>query len=247
MKTYALYNLKGGVGKTTSSINLAYLAAKEGYKTLLWDLDPQGASSFILKQKTKVELSDLLLGERKLKKLISRTDYKNLFILPSNLANRHLDTDLKELARSKKQFKSLLSDVKSEFDYVFIDCPPSLGLAAENVFRAADFILIPMIPAQLSEYSLDQVIAFFKENKHDDRKLIPFFNAVDLRRKLHADTIERFKNTKRKILNSFIPYSSNVEKMGLELAPVQCFSSKSKAATSYRNLWQELKWFRKLK
>ena len=247
MKTYALYNLKGGVGKTTSSINLAYLAAKEGYKTLLWDLDPQGASTFILKQKAKMGLSHYLVSDNKLKRAIVKTDYKNLYVLPSNTSNRHLDTDLSELDRSKKQFKILLSEIKSDFDYVFPDCPPSLGLVAENVFRAADFILVPMIPALLSEHSLDNVINFFKERNYDHRKLIPFFNSVDVHRKIHSDTIERFKKKKRRIMNAFIPYSSNVEKMALELAPVQCFSNKSKAASSYKNLWQELKWFRKLK
>ncbi|MEM0993427.1 MAG: AAA family ATPase [Bacteroidota bacterium] len=247
MKTYALYNLKGGVGKTTSSINLAFLAAKEGHKTLIWDLDPQGASSYILKQKTKASLANFLSSSNKWKKAIDKTDYKNLFIVGSNINNRHVDIELSTAGRSTKRFKPLLSDLKSDFDYVFIDCPPSLGLAAENVFRVADFILVPMIPAQLSEHSLDQVISFFKEKNYDHRKLIPFFNLVDLHRKIHTDTIERFKKKKRRMLNAFIPYSAQVEKMALEQAPLQHFSNKSKASTSYRNLWQELKWFRKLK
>jgi len=249
LKTYALYHLKGGVGKTTSAVNLAYLAAKEGHKTLLWDTDPQGASTYLLEQKAKVKggLSNVLSNGEEWKKVIKKTDYKNLFLLPSDLRNRHLDVSLHEMDASKKSFKKFLAHLKNNFDYIFIDCPPNLGLSAENVFSAANFVLVPTIPSRLSEHSLDQVTLFFNEKNYDKRKLVPFFTLVDKRRKVHMETISHFRKKKRKMMRAFIPYSATIEKMSIEKAPVHHFSSRSKAASSYRNLWQELKWFRKLK
>ncbi len=249
MKTYALYHLKGGVGKTSSSINLAYLAAKEGHKTLVWDLDPQGASSYLLRQKAKLKggLHTQLTNQNGWRHLVRSTTHPNLYLLPSDFRNHYLDRDLATQEASKKQFKQFLRQAKNEFEYIFIDCPPSMDLAAENVFQAADFVLVPMVPAQLSEHALQQVQSFFDERKYDRRKLIPFFNLVDMRRKLHRDTLATFKKKKRRIMRSFIPYSSSVEKMGVKRAPIYQFSSKSRAASCYRNLWQELKWFKKVK
>jgi len=248
LKTYALYHLKGGVGKTTSAVNLAYLAAKEGHKTLLWDTDPQGASTYLLEQKAKIKggLSSALSNGKDWKTVVKKTDHKNLYLLPSDLRNRHLDVSLFEMEASKKRFKQFLAHLKQNFEYIFIDCPPNLGLSAENVFHAANFVLVPTIPSKLSEHSLDQVASFFSEKNYDHRKLIPFFTLVDKRRKVHLETMERFQKKKRKIMRSFIPYSAIIEKMSIEKAPVNHFSARSKAASSYRNLWQELKWFRKL-
>ncbi|MEM1327932.1 MAG: ParA family protein [Bacteroidota bacterium] len=249
MKTYALYHLKGGVGKTSSSVNLAYLAAKEGHKTLIWDLDPQGASSYLLRQKAKLKggLHAQLSEQKEWRHLVRSTTHPNLYLLPSDFRNNYLDRDLAAQEASKKQFKHFLRQAKNDFEYIFIDCPPSMDLAAENVFRAADFVLVPMIPAQLSEYALHQVQSFFDEREYDRRKIIPFFNLVDLRRKIHRDTLAAFKKKKRRIMRSFIPYSASVEKMGIKRAPIYQFSNKSRAASCYRNLWQELKWFKKVK
>lgn len=249
MKTYALYHLKGGVGKTSSSINLSYLAACEGHKTLVWDLDPQGASSYLLKRKAKLKsgLVHYLANDEDWQHLIRETDHKNLYLLPSDFRNHYLDRDITNLSATKKQFKQLLRKVKLEFDYIFIDCPPSMDLVAENVFWAADFVLVPMVPARLSEHALHQVQDFFMKRDYDKRKLIPFFNLVDVRRKMHRDTLATFKRKKKRIMRSFIPYSASVEKMSSKRAPIHHFSSKSRAAGCYRNLWQELKWFKKVK
>ena len=137
--------------------------------------------------------------------------------------------------------------LKKEFDYIFVDCPPSLSLTSENAFRAADFILLPTIPTTLSERTYEQIVHFFETNGYDTRKVVPFFTLVDQRRNLHKNTMERFRADKRKLLRSVIPYSSAVEKMGEQLAPVHTFSARSAASGAYRDLWQELKWFKKLK
>lgn len=249
MKCFALYNLKGGVGKTSSCVNLAYFAARDGYKTLLLDLDPQGAASFYLRNaSSNGKLSRLIEGDNsEINSIIQPTAYENLYLLPGSLDNRNIDILLNDLAKSKSRVKKLVSSVKREYDYIFVDCPPSLSLTSENAFRAADYILLPTIPTTLSERTYEQIMAYFKKEQYDTRKILPFFTLVDNRRSMHKNTMERFRKDKRKLLRSIIPYSSMVEKMGEQLAPIHQFSPRSKASRAYRDLWQELKWFRKLK
>ncbi|MFK7935718.1 MAG: ParA family protein [Saprospiraceae bacterium] len=249
MKCFALYNLKGGVGKTTSCVNLAYFAARDGYKTLIIDLDPQGAASFYLQNdSSNGKLSRMITGDdSSLDSVIQPTAYDNLFLLPGSLDNRNIDILLNELTKSKTRVKKFVTSVKREFDYIFVDCPPSLSLTSENAFRAADYILLPTIPTTLSERTYEQIMTFFAESDYDARKILPFFTLVDSRRKMHQETMERFRADKRRLLRSTIPYSSVVEKMGEKRAPIHQFSKRSNATTAYRSLWQELKWFKKLK
>lgn len=249
MKTFALYNLKGGVGKTTSCVNLAYLAASEGHKTLVWDIDPQGGATYLLGKKSKLKggVQQLLSPKNKLSQTIRTTPYPNTHIIPSDISTRELDVVLHDFKNSDKQFKNLLKGVKREFNYVFIDCPPSLGIAAENIFRAADYILVPIIPSMLSERAYDRVYKFFTDEGYDTRKLIPFFTLVDERKRIHKDTIKQFRKEKRKVLRTTIPHAAVIESMSELRAPIHHFAPQSKAAFAYRNLWQELKWFRKLK
>ena len=197
MISFALYSIKGGVGKTTSCVNLAYLAARDGFETLLWDLDPQSAATFYLGEASSVNgsVKELLQKTETLPEFIRQSKYNNLSFVPGHLKNRHTDVLLSDLKGSKKQFKKLISSVKSNFDYLFLDCPPTLNLLAENLFKAADYILLPMVPSPLSERTYEQLIAFFEREKLDIRKIVPFFSLVDLRRKIHTKTIEEFKAT----------------------------------------------------
>lgn len=249
MKTFALYNLKGGVGKTTSCVNLAYLAASEGHKTLVWDIDPQGGASYLLGKKSKIDggIKKLLKPKQALSPIIKSTAYNNTYLIPSDISTRELDVVLNDFKNPHNQFKKLLKGAKRDFNYVFIDCPPSLGLAVENVFHAADYILVPMIPSMLSERAYERVRKFFKDQGYDTRKLVPFFTLVDERKRIHKDTIKQFRKNKRKVLRGTIPHAAIIERMSEERAPIHHFAPKSKAAFAYRNLWQELKWFRKLK
>lgn len=250
MKTYAIYNLKGGVGKTTSCVNLAYLAAKEGYSTLVWDLDPQGASTYLLGQKRLAKpqkTKQVLQNDAKAIELIQKTIYKNLYIIPCDAQTGKLELLLADLKKSKKRLKKSISPLKQNFDYIFIDCPPNLNLLADNVFHTADFILAPITPSVLAENAYERVFDYIKQEGYDARKLIPFFTLVNHEKKLHQEIIHQFKKSKRKILNTIIPYSTTFEQMGHEKAPVHHFSPRSIAAAAYRNLWQELKWFKKFK
>src|SRR5205809_2842644 len=117
MTVLALYNLKGGVGKTAAAINLAYLAAADGYKTLVWDLDPQGSSSFYLNAKTinKNETKKLFEEELTIKDVIQKSAFENLWVIPADISARNIDTLLRDMKHSKKKLKALLSKVK-EYD-----------------------------------------------------------------------------------------------------------------------------------
>lgn len=241
MVTLAVYNLKGGVGKTASSINLAYLAAKQGYKTLIWDLDPQGSSSFYLgvSANIKNENKKLLSNEISLSDAIQPTKYENLDIIPADMSARNADVLLSEMKQSKKKLQGLLASVKNDYSIVFLDCPPGISLIHDNIFIAADWILMPNIPTTLSIRSFETVVDYFKEYDFDRAKLKCFFSMVDHRKNLHHETINTFYKDKL-FLKNYVPYLSDVEKMGVEEAPLETFAPSSYAAQCYRDLWKEI-------
>src|SRR5579872_6949294 len=155
----SLYNLKGGVGKTASCVNFAYMAAKDGYTTLLWDLDPQGAASYYCKAHASVKSSVKKLVEHDLaiSEAIVRTEYEGLDIIPADISARKLDILLDAQHSSKKYFKNLLKQVSNIYDFVFIDCPPGFSNVADNIFYASDAVLMPVIPTTLSVRTYEQV------------------------------------------------------------------------------------------
>lgn len=240
MTTLALYNLKGGVGKTASAVNLAYLAAADGLKTLVWDLDPQGSSSFYLHVKNEKNESNKLFNETLgIKDAIKDSPFENLWVIPADISARNVDLIFDDAKQSKKKLKSLLSGLKG-FDLVILDCPPGISLLHDNVFNAADFILMPNIPTTLSIRSYETVAAYFKENELDKAKLKSFFSMVDHRKTLHHETLQTFY-TNRLFLKSYIPYLSDVEKMGVNQQPLFEFANSSYAAQCFRDLWKEVK------
>jgi chromosome partitioning protein len=242
MVTIALYNLKGGVGKTAATINLAYLAAKEGYKTLVWDLDPQGSSSFYLgvNSTIKNEAKKILNSEIGLAEAIQHSDYENLDIIPADLSARHADVLLNEMKQSKKKIATILSSVKKEYDIVFLDCPPGISILHDAIFYGTDWILMPNIPTTLSIRSFESVLNYCKENEVDLGKLKCFFSMVDHRKNLHHETINEFYKDKL-FFKNYIPYLSDVEKMGVNEAPLETFAASSYAAQCFRDLWKEIK------
>ena len=242
MVTIALYNLKGGVGKTATTINLAYLAAKEGYKTLVWDMDPQGSSSFYLgvEAGTKNESKKLLSSEMDLLDAVQHSAYENLDIIPADLSARHADVLLSDMKQSKRKISSLLVSLKKDYDVVILDCPPGISLLHDAIFFGVDWILMPNIPTTLSIRSYETVLAYFKENDLDSAKLKCFFSMVDHRKNLHHEVMNTFYKDKF-FLKNYIPYLSDVEKMGVNEAPLETFAASSYAAQCYRDLWKEIK------
>jgi len=238
----SLYNLKGGVGKTASCVNFAYMAAKDGYTTLLWDLDPQGAASYYCKAHAAVKSSVKKLMEHNLAigEAIVRTEYEGLDIIPADLSARKLDILLDAQHNSKKYFKNLLKDISAVYDFVFIDCPPGFSNVADNIFYASDAVLMPVIPTTLSVRTYDQVKKYFEDKEMDLSKLMCFFTMVDVRKNMHNDTMQQLYKDKR-FFEHYIPNLSDVEKMGVRHAPVEVFAPSGYAAICYRALWNEIK------
>ena len=191
MKVIALYNIKGGVGKTASAVNLAYLAARGGEKTLIWDLDPQAAATYYLRTKPKVKggAKGLIKNKHGLDTLIRGTEYDNLDLLPADFSYRNLSLILDRQKKSGKQIDRLVQPLAQTYSHLFIDCPAGISLISENVFRAIDILLIPLIPTTLSLYTLKQIETYLVRNILPKKRLqiITFFSMFDRRKKLHRE------------------------------------------------------------
>jgi chromosome partitioning protein len=240
MHTLSLYNLKGGVGKTASAVNFAYMAAKDGYRTLLWDLDPQGAASYYFKAEPKKGLSKKLFsGELHLDTAVMDTDYDGLDIIPADISARKLDLVIDGEGGSKKDLRKMLRDVAYAYDFVFIDCAPGFSLLADNIFTASDAVLMPVIPTTLSLRTYEMVKHYLKDREMMD-KLACFFTMADLRKTMHAQVIESLMEDKL-FFEHYIPYLSDVERMGSKRAPIEEYAKNCYAAICYRAVWEEIK------
>src|SRR5437660_112418 len=137
-RVLATYNIKGGVGKTSAAVNLAVLAAGQGARTLLWDLDPQGASTYLFRVKPKVKGGGrkLVTGKSDAADSIKGTDHERLDLLPADFSYRHMDLALDDAKKPTRRLARVLEPLRPDYDYVFLDCPPSLSLVSENVFEA---------------------------------------------------------------------------------------------------------------
>jgi chromosome partitioning protein len=242
MNVLAIYSIKGGVGKTSSAVNLAYTAARNGHRILVWDLDPQGASSYYFRIKPKIKggSKELIAGKRELDGLIKGTDFENLDLLPADFSFRNLDLVLDAKKKPTQQLKKLLKPLAEEYDFIFLDCPPSISLLSEAVFEAADVLLSPIIPTTLSLRTFEQLEKFIKDNNLNKLALIPFFSMVDRRKKMHRDIMANLAESHPEILTTAIPYSSDIERMGLERMPLGGYVKKSQSIAAYDALWQEI-------
>ena len=241
MAIIAVYNIKGGVGKTATSVNLSYLSAASGNQTLLCDLDPQGSASYYFRVKSpkKFSAGKFLKGGKHIERSIRGTDYDNLDILPADFTYRNFDLALDEMKKSRRRLRKVLKPLTNEYEHLFLDCPPNITLLSENIFHAADILLIPFIPTTLSLLSFSKLLDFFKESGIDRKKLVVVFSMVEKRKNIHRDMMLRFKGRKR-ILKMSIPYLAEVEKMGIYRQPLPAFLPNSVAGRAYSDLWLEL-------
>ncbi len=242
MKIIATYNIKGGVGKTSTAVNLAYIAAENGYKTLVWDLDPQGASSYYFRVKPKIKggSKKLIAGDRGLDGLIKATDFENLDLLPADFSFRNLDLVLDARKKPTQRLKKLLAPLAKEYDFIFLDCPPNISLLSESVFEASDILLSPIIPTTLSLRTLEQLKKYIKDSKLKHIQLIPFFSMADKRKKMHREIIESLAESHPDILETVIPYASDIERMGWERMPLGGYIKRGRSHDAYQALWQEI-------
>ncbi|MEA3274879.1 MAG: AAA family ATPase [Pseudomonadota bacterium] len=244
MRIIGVYNIKGGVGKTATAINVAYLAAGEGNRTLVWDLDPQAAATYYFRVKPKVKGGGkaLVRGKRELDSVVKGTDFENLDLLPADFSFRNMDLVLEDAKKPTKQLTRLLKPLSEEYDYIFLDCPPSISLVSENIFRAADALLVPMIPTTLSERTLHQLLDFLDGHASlSELRVMPFFSMVDRRKRLHTDLVQQLPESYPSMLATSIPYASEIERMGLHRMPLPAYAPSNRAAGAYRALWEEVK------
>ena len=242
MKVFATYNIKGGVGKTATAVNLAYLSALGGARTLVWDLDPQGAATFYFRIKPKVKggSKKLIRGKRNIDLTIRGTDFQGLDLLPADFSYRHMDIDLERSQRPNGQLARLLMPLALQYDHLFLDCPPSISMVSEGVFVAADVLLVPTIPTTLSMRTLKQLESHLGARAPRRPQILPFFCMVDGRKALHRQVVSAADDLSIAMLATKIPYSSVVEKMGTRRAPLATFAASSTAARAYGELWSEI-------
>jgi chromosome partitioning protein len=237
-KVIAIYSLKGGVGKTSLAVNLAAEAATQlGRRTLLWDLDPQAAASYILGRDDDVmtgknaRAASVFEKDLSPDKLIMRTSTANLDLLPADISLRRLDHMLFSIGK-KKRLAKLIEGLSKKYDRIILDCPPGLTQTSQQVMRAADVILVPVIPSPLSRRALTEVIGYLEREHKNAVQLLPLFSMVDGRRSLHRAAMDEEPKWPR------IPYASVVEQMATHRAPIAHFAKKSVAAEAFAMLWR---------
>jgi cellulose biosynthesis protein BcsQ len=241
MSIIAVYNIKGGVGKTATSVNLAYISAQQSGKTLLLDMDPQASASFYFRihPSKKFGTKKLLKGGRHIAENIKGTDYTGLDMLPADFSYRNIDLALDERKKSHTRLGKVLAPLRDEYAQVILDCPPNLTLLSENILYAADYILTPVIPTTLSLLSLEQLFVFIDEIGLARDKMALFFSMVEKRKKMHTDIMQSLRERNR-VLNTIIPYSADIERMGVYRQPVAAALPASAAAAAYESLWHEI-------
>ena len=241
MKTIAIYNTKGGVGKTTTAVNLSYLAANSGLRILLWDLDPQGASTFAFRIQPYVsglEKRSLENGHA-LRAAIRQTDYDNLYLLPADFAYHKLDRWLGSLGDPGRLLTSLLATISHDFDIVILDCPAGYSRLTDAILAAADAIVSPTIPNLLSLRML-ALLAGQAERSRSRSSLVAVFNMVDRRKTLHRRACELAVEQVEIFLPVEIPYTSAVEQMAARRMPTPVSAPHAPAARAFAAIWAEL-------
>ena len=240
MKALAVYNIKGGVGKTSTAVNLAYLAAQSGQRTLLWDLDPQAAATYIFRVRPRVKGGGkrVVRATRPIETALKGTDFAGLDLLPADFTYRHMDLMLDQAKHPTQRLQRVLQPLRDEYDLVVLDCPPSVSLVSENILHVADMVLSPLIPTPLSTRTLDQLTEFMRTVKRPPR-LLGFFSMVDRRKRLHRDLVEQLPLRRNDIAHTAIPALSLIEQMAERRAPVPYFAPRSSATRCYQELFAE--------
>ena len=238
MKTAALFSIKGGVGKTAAAVNLAHLAARGGARTLLWDLDPQGAASFYLRIRPKLPGGSRRLLKRKnrLGEAIKASNFAGLDLIPADFSLRSLVLELNDLDNPLARLRRLLRPLRDDYDLVFVDCAPGVSLVSDAVMRASDLVLVPTIPTTLSLRTYTQLLDHARAGSLD-AEIVPFFSMADRRRRLHRDIMLEFASRSPECSRTFIPYATEVEQMGPRRMPVTAFAPASAPARAFEQLW----------
>jgi cellulose biosynthesis protein BcsQ len=243
MTVLTVASVKGGVGKTSAAVNLADAAARSGKRTLLWDLDPQGAATWSLGVGRRVPGGGrtLVRAGREIDGTISSSPTPGLDVVPADFSLRYLDLELAGGGRPKRRLRELAARFQQAYDVVLVDCPPGITLAIESTLHAADAVLLPVVPASLPMRTVDQLRAFITgEKRLRHLPVLGFLSMIDRRRSTHRRLVAAVAEDPGGLLATPVPLSVDVERMGLERAPVACYAPRSRAAEAYRLLWDEI-------
>jgi cellulose biosynthesis protein BcsQ len=240
VKVVATYSIKGGVGKTSAAVNTGALAAAAGLRTVIWDLDPQGAASFLLRIRPKVKggARKLVRGGRDPLAVMKGTDLEGLDLLPADFSYRHLDLELDRRKRPERGVSRVLEQVAEDYDLAIVDCAPSISLVSESVFTAADLLLVPIVPSTLSLRTFEQLQDFLaRADGGSVPDVLAFLSMVDRRRKLHRELAASLPEALPAVSDVAIPAASVVELMGARREPVVISDPRHRASAAYRELW----------
>lgn len=241
MHVVALTALKGGVGKTSTTVNLAALAALSGRRTLVWDIDPQAGATacFGVKPKLRGGAQRLLGSDRDLAGSIRPSSLSGLDVLPGDVTLRDADVIVSGNRKPRRSLRRVLSSVARDYDTVFVDCPPGVGAMTEVLVRAVDLLLVPVVPAPLDLRALDRFTEVVVDMGAPPELLAPFLSLVDRRKPLHRRLVDEVR-VERRFLAAAIPVSSAVERMPLEQVPTVVAAPRSLASIALRELWSEV-------
>lgn len=248
MKKIALYNIKGGVGKTTTTVNLACLLAKQGLSVLLWDLDPQGGSSYFFKQENFNDNTHDRLFDRYIPiyDVIRSTDTYQIDVISND--SRFSDQFMNKASRitalnflNEELINNTLAEVADDYDVCLIDCSPGRFQLHQNIFQAADLLLIPNIPVPLSVYCNNMLVKEL-QLKFQTRKttILSFYNMVQAHKNLHKFYINNRDEIQHYILNSHIPFYAEIENITLSKESIFHQLKEFKPNLYYEKLWQEV-------
>jgi chromosome partitioning protein len=253
-KVISLVNQKGGVGKTTTSINLSASLAVLGKRVLLIDLDPQGNTTTgvgINKGEISRSIYDVLIGECNITEAMIKTKYKNLYVLPASINLAGLDIELTEKSRTEngfkkgEQLKNKIMDIRDSFDYIIIDCPPSLGVIITNALTASNSIIIPV---QCEFFALEGMAQLLTIVRKAQANLNPtldiegvLLTMLDSRTNLGFEVVEDIRSFfKEKVYNTIIPRLVRLTEAPSHGEPIIAYDPKSRGSEAYINLAKEV-------